>query len=104
MGEAIHRKTMNLFRQYMLVGGMPQSVLAFIETKDFEKADRAKRRILNLYRNDVTKFAKGYESKVLSIFDGIPSQLSKHEKKYSLASIQKEARFREYEERLYVAG
>lgn len=98
MGEAIHRKTMNLFRQYMLVGGMPQSVVAFIETKDFEKADRAKRRILNLYRNDVTKFAKGYESKVLSIFDGIPSQLSKHEKKYSLASIQKEARFREYED------
>ena len=98
MGEAIHRKTMNLFRQYMLVGGMPQSVLAFVTTKDFEKADRAKRRILNLYRNDVTKFAKGYESKVLSIFDGIPSQLSKHEKKYSLASIQKEARFREYED------
>ncbi len=98
VGEALHRKIMNMFRQYMLVGGMPQAVLAFMETKNFEKADRAKRRILNLYRNDVTKFAKGYESKVLAIFDGIPSQLSKHEKKYSLASIQKEARFREYED------
>lgn len=98
VGEALHRKIMNMFRQYMLVGGMPQPVLAFVETKNFEKADRAKRRILNLYRNDVTKFAKGYESKVLAIFDGIPSQLSKHEKKYSLASIQKEARFREYED------
>lgn len=98
MGEALHRKAMNLFRQYMLVGGMPQAVLAFVKTKDFEKADQVKRRILTLYRNDVTKFAKGYESKVLSIFDGIPSQLSKHEKKYSLASIQKEARFRQYED------
>ena len=98
VGEALHRKIMNMFRQYMLVGGMPQAVLAFMETKNFEKADRAKRRILNLYRSDVTKFAKGYESKVLAIFDGIPSQLSKHEKKYSLASIQKEARFREYED------
>lgn len=98
LGEALHRKVMNLFRQYMLVGGMPQAVLEYVETKDFERTDRVKRRILTLYRNDVTKFAKGYESKVLSIFDGIPSQLSKHEKKYSLASIQKEARFREYED------
>lgn len=98
LGDAIHRKMMNLFRQYMLVGGMPQAVLMYMETKDFEKTDQVKRRILSLYRNDVTKFAKGYESKVLSVFDGIPSQLSKHEKKYSLASIQKEARFREYED------
>lgn len=98
LGEALHRKTMNLFRQYMLVGGMPQAVLEYVKTKDFEKTDRVKRRILNLYRNDVTKFAKGYESKVLAIFDGIPSQLSKHEKKYAMASISKQARFREYED------
>ncbi|MDD3361782.1 MAG: ATP-binding protein [Hespellia sp.] len=98
VGEAVHRKTMNLFRQYMLVGGMPQAVLTYAQTKDFEKTDRVKRRILELYRNDVTKFAKGYESKVLSIFDGIPSQLSKHEKKYTLSSIRKEARFRDYED------
>lgn len=98
VGEAIHRKTMNLFRQYMLVGGMPQPVLTYQETRDFEKVDVVKRRILELYRSDVTKFAKGYESKVMSIFDGIPSQLSRHEKKYALASIQKEARFRQYED------
>ncbi|MDO5406433.1 MAG: AAA family ATPase [Eubacteriales bacterium] len=98
MGEALHRKVMNLFRQYMLVGGMPQAVLEYVDTRNFERTDRVKRRILALYRNDVTKFAKGYESKVLSVFDGIPSQLSKHEKRYSLASIQKEARFREYED------
>ena len=98
LGDAVHRKVMNQFRQYMLVGGMPQAVLEYITTKDFEKTDIVKRRILTLYRNDVTKFAKGYESKVLSIFDGIPSQLSKHEKKYNLASIEKQARFREYED------
>lgn len=97
VGEAIHRKIMNLFRQYMLVGGMPQAVLMYTETNDFEKTDRVKRRILELYRNDVTKFAKGYESKVLSIFDRIPSQLSKHEKKFSMSSLQKSARFRDYE-------
>lgn len=98
LGEAIHRKTMNIFRQYMLVGGMPQAVLEYVNSKDFEKVDKVKRRILKLYRSDVTKFAKGYERKVLSIFDGIPSQLSKHEKKYAMSSISKDARFRQYED------
>lgn len=98
LGDAVHRKVMNLFRQYMLVGGMPQAVLTYVKKRDFEATDKVKRQILELYRSDVTKFAEGYESKVLSIFDGIPSQLSKHEKKYSLASIQKEARFRDYED------
>ena len=98
LGDAIHRKVMNLFRQYMLVGGMPQSVAAYQAEQDFEAADAVKRRILNLYRQDVTKFAKGYESKVLSIFDGIPEQLSRHEKTYKLSTINKAARFRMYED------
>ena len=57
MGAALHRKIMNDFRQYILVGGMPQSVLSYINGKDFEASDIAKRRILNLYRQDVAKFA-----------------------------------------------
>ena len=78
LGQAIHRKTMNIFRQYMLVGGMPQSVLAYIKNKDFEASDTVKKRILNLYRNDVSKFAERYEDKVFAIFDNIPGQLSKN--------------------------
>lgn len=98
VGEAVHRKMMNCFRQYMLVGGMPQAVLAYLKNKSFEDADRSKRKIIKLYRNDVSKFAKGYESRVLAVFDGIPSQLSKHEKKYTLASLDKDARYRDYED------
>lgn len=98
LGQALHRKIMNDFRQYVLVGGMPQSVSAYIEKKDFEASNIAKRRILNLYRDDVSKFAKGYEEKVFAVFDGIPGQLSKKEKKYSLSSLTKDARFRTYEE------
>jgi predicted AAA+ superfamily ATPase len=94
----LHSQAMKLFRQYLLVGGMPQAVLEFIHTNDYTKVDRVKRDILRLYRNDIAKYAKGYESKVLQIFDEIPSQLSKHEKKFKLASISKEARFREYED------
>ena len=98
LGQALHRKVMNDFRQYILVGGMPQSVLAYLDEKDFAASDEAKRRILQLYRDDVSKFAEGYEDKVFAIFDGIPGQLSKKEKKYKLSSISKEARFRTFED------
>jgi predicted AAA+ superfamily ATPase len=98
LGSALHRKVMNDFRQYLLVGGMPQAVLEYLKEKDFAAVDRVKRRILTLYRNDISKFATGYESKVTAIFDEIPGQLSKKEKKYKLSSISKEARLRSYED------
>jgi len=98
LGAALHRKIMNDFRQYVLVGGMPQAVLAYKDEKNFEACDVAKRRILKLYRNDVAKFAEGYEDKVFAVFDGIPGQLSKKEKKYKLSSLGKTARFRTFED------
>ena len=97
LGQAMHRRVMNDFRQYMLVGGMPQAVESYTKTKSFEAVDRIKKRILTLYREDITKFAKGYEAKVLAIFDELPSQLSKAEKKYKLSGIKSGARYRDYE-------
>ena len=98
LGQALHRKIMNDFRQYVLVGGMPQSVAAYLNGKDFEASDMAKRRILKLYHDDVSKFAEGYKDKVFALFDGIPAQLSKKKKKYKLSSLGKKARFRSYED------
>lgn len=97
LGQAMHRRVMNDFRQYILTGGMPQVVDIYRKTKSFEDADRIKKRILTLYRQDITKFARGYEAKVLAVFDELPSQLSKTEKKYKLSEISKGARFRDYE-------
>lgn len=101
LGQAMHRKAMDYFRQYMIVGGMPQAVNEYVNTKDFNKVDKIKRNILNLYRQDIGKHAGGYNLKVESIFDEIPAQLQKHEKKFKLASISKEARFREYEDAMF---
>ena len=98
LGQALHRSIMKSFREYILIGGMPQVVTEYVKNHDFEAADRIKRRILRLYREDISKFAKGYESKVYAIFDDIPGQLSKKEKKYKLSSLSKKARFREYED------
>lgn len=96
LGQALHRRVMNDFRTYMLVGGMPQAVCEFVRSGDLEQVDRIKRRIVNLYREDVSKFAKGYEARVFAIFDQIPSQLSKREKKFKLADLGRSARFRSY--------
>lgn len=101
VGDAMHRKIMQKYKEYLLIGGMPQAIIKYIETKDFHEADKVKLRILTLYRNDVSKFARGYEFKVLSIFDEIPSQLAKHEKKFKLSSLDKGARYRTYEESFF---
>lgn len=98
MGQALHRKAMDLFRLYLIVGGMPQSVKEYCESKNFERVDMIKREILELYRNDIQKHAKGSELKAESIFDEIPSQLSKHEKKFKLASLKKDAKMRNYDD------
>lgn len=101
MGQILHRKTMDYFRQYLIVGGMPQAVYEYATSKNFEKVDAIKRDILTLYRNDIIKHAEGYEIKTQSIFDEIPAQLNKHEKKFKLSSLKKEARLREYEDALF---
>lgn len=101
MGQAMHRKAMDYFRQYMIVGGMPQAVKAYTLNKDFAAVDRIKRDILALYRADIAKHAEGYEVKVRSIFDEIPAQLQKHERKFRLAAIDKNARMRAYEDAIF---
>lgn len=101
LGAALHRKAVDYFRQYMIVGGMPQAVERYVETKDFERVDRVKRDILELYRADIVKHAQGYEMKVEQIFDDIPAQLQKHDKKFKLSSLKKEARFRDYEDAIF---
>ncbi len=98
LGEAGHRKAMNLFRQYMVVGGMPQAVSAYVSSRDIRKADAVKRDILELYRQDVGRYAGGRRKHVGSIFDSIPSMLSRKEKRFTPGSIRKDSANRDYEE------
>lgn len=101
MGQAMHRKAMDYFRQYMIVGGMPQAVTKYIESRDFESVDRVKRDILTLYREDITKHSEGNGLEIEAIFDEIPAQLSKHEKKFRLSDIKTGARMRNYKQLFY---
>ena len=87
--EHMHNKAGLLFREYMLVGGMPKAVSKYLESgKSFHAADVEKRDILVTYRNDIGKIASSYRTKVLSVFDQIPAFLSQHEKRVRLKSIE----------------
>ena len=96
MGD-FHREAMRYFRQYLIVGGMPQAVKEYVNSRDFNKVDAVKRQILRLYRNDIKKYAGSAKTKVASIFEAIPGQLQKNEKKFKLADLNDEARMRDYD-------
>ena len=83
----MHREAMELFKKYILIGGMPQAILEYDEN-GFEYCDMRKRTILDLYRKDIMKIKGIYRSKVLSIFDQIPAFLSKHEKRIIFSKIE----------------
>ena len=100
--QALHAKAMFLFRQYMIVGGMPKPISVFLESsRDFTKVDLEKRDILTLYRDDIKKIKSGYRSNVLAIFDQIPAFLSKSERRVMLSSIDKNATFPKYHDTFF---
>jgi hypothetical protein len=99
---SLHRRAMLLFRQFMIVGGMPKCVEAYIDNgRSFEKADAEKRDILNLYRNDIMKINSIYRDKVLAIFDQIPAFLSKAEKRVNLSKIAKGSSYPAYHDTFF---
>ncbi|MBP5547914.1 MAG: ATP-binding protein [Bacteroidales bacterium] len=96
MGD-FHREAMHYFRQYLIVGGMPQAVAEYAASRDFNRVDAVKRQILRLYKNDIKKYAGTATARVSAIYDAIPGQLQKKEKKFSLVALKDEARMREYD-------
>ena len=101
LGQAFHRKAMDAFRLYMIVGGMPQAVKKYVDTQDFDAVDAAKRDVLTIYRNDIFHYAEDIAEKVVSIFDQIPSQLSKHEKKFRLSALKPGAKYRDWDDAFF---
>ncbi|MBQ9561947.1 MAG: ATP-binding protein, partial [Lachnospiraceae bacterium] len=100
--RTLHNKAMLLFRQYILVGGMPKPVVLFLENaKNFEPADKEKRDILKLYRNDIMKIKAGYRTKVLGVFDQIPGLLSKHEKRVVFKEIAEGSYYDQFSEAFF---
>lgn len=85
LGEAAHRYSMREFRLYMLVGGMPQAVNEYLETKNLQQVDMVKRRILNLYADDLHKLDSS--DKLRAMFWAIPAELSKKASHFQATTI-----------------
>ena len=85
LGDATHRKLMRDFRLYMLVGGMPQAVAAYIKTNNFTAVDLVKRDIIALYEEDFGKFDNSGRAKAM--YDAIPAQLNKNAMRYQVGKV-----------------
>ncbi|NLL94509.1 MAG: DUF4143 domain-containing protein [Thermoplasmatales archaeon] len=96
LGNPMHRSVMSKYREYMIVGGMPQAVSAYLDGKDLGRTDRVKRGILDLYRSDFSKISSRTGAKAEDIFRKIPSMLSRANRVFSPGSIKKGSRTREY--------
>ena len=94
----IHDQISKFYRQHLVVGGMPNVVQTFIDNADFGNVLNVQRSILTTYRADITNYAGKDQVLVKRIFDAIPSQLGKQDKRFILASLEKGASMRKYED------
>lgn len=90
-GNAMHRKLMKIFRLYMLVGGMPQAVEAYLEYNNLEEVDSVKREIIDLYEEDFVKIDN--TGLAGSIYDAIPASLSSNASRYVLSNVKEGTRY-----------
>lgn len=94
--ESLHRKAMRLWNEYTLVGGMPQVVAAYAEGRDMVAADKVKRGVLRLYRNDIEKYGGSDAKRIKAVFDAAPGLLAKHEKKLVYTEVEEGSRARDF--------
>lgn len=88
-----HENLVRLLKTYFYVGGMPEAVSAYVETKDYEKVRQVQRNILRGYRNDFSKHAPaGIVQKLNLVWDSIPQQLSKENKRFIYHEVASNAR------------
>lgn len=88
--KELNDKYLELFREFMIVGGMPEVVQTFIDTNNFQEASKIQGKILADYQDDISKHAKGQEKiKVMQCYDSIPKQLAKEYKKFQYSVVEK---------------
>ena len=92
---------MNKFRSYMIVGGMPQAVVEYVESGNIDNVEKIKRGIINLCREDIGKYAESYVAEATAIFNAIPSTLAHHDKKIKYSSLGEGDRFSSYKDAIH---
>ena len=96
--SAVHETMLKLFYTYMVVGGMPAAVQEYCDSHDIGRVLQIQRDILELYRQDISKYSEGAEKiKIQAIFDSIPSQLDDKNRRFFLSRVDKNGRQNRYE-------
>ena len=95
--NGIHEKYAQLFREYAVVGGMPEVVQAFVEHQDFGEVQEIQEKILASYDDDISNHAKGAEKvKVRAVYASLPRQLAREYRKFKFSEVEKRANARKY--------
>lgn len=95
--EALHDRFRELLHQYVVVGGMPEVVTTFMDTKQIGKVLAVQRRIVEEYKSDMVKYAATADkSRIRECFESIPAQLAREYKKFSYTVVRKGGRGRDY--------
>lgn len=98
LSEPIHQDLCDLLKIYMVIGGMPEAVKTYIDTRDFYAVLQVHEEIIKAYLLDFSKHAPEYQiMKITQIWQSLPSQLAKENKKFIFSQIKSGARLREYE-------
>ncbi|MCX6990744.1 MAG: AAA family ATPase [Chlamydiae bacterium] len=98
ISEIFHNKLTSLLKYYFIIGGMPEAVAAYLKTDDLSQVRVVQKEILDAYILDFAKHApKDEVMKIMAIWDSVPSQLAKENKKFVFSAIRKSARAREFE-------
>ena len=97
VSDVVHTTLRKLFYSYIIVGGMPKVVQTYIETHDIGRVLREQNEILDLYRQDISKYAtESDRPKIRAIFDSIPSQLNEKNRRFMVNSLKESARLNRY--------
>ena len=90
MNEGLHQKALDLYHDYLIIGGMPEAVKAFIETNSYIDASLVQSSIIDSYTADMAKYASNSEAvKIRACYNSIPAQLAKDNKKFQYKVVQK---------------
>ena len=96
--EFIHQKLLYMFFVYLIVGGMPDAVKTYIETKDIREVDKVQRDIVTMYKEDFSQYEiEDKKLKLKAVYDIIPAELNKQNKKFVFTMLDKELKFDRYE-------
>lgn len=95
--KSVNEKMFQVFRNYLIVGGMPDAVNVYVESQDFEEVEKIHKNLIELYKKDFSKYDESEKLKLMKIYDLIPSELNSQNKRFVFSNLENNGRFNKYE-------